>query len=446
MPILLCLLLILSLEVQAAPADTTMGLDAQVQSLRIDRLERAAVPGASGQGAGQSELEGLFARFRSGRIRADDLTRLVRQLIGANLPQGANTVLDSPAAKPLTAEAREALWFEVASAWQQRGYPNEAQAALGHITPLRRGVRFEHLQAKVAMEAGRRDEALSTLESLNRKGQASALEKYNLAVLMLAENAPAREKEATAILSGLLDANAGDAAPKNLAAVTLGRVLLDAEDHKSAVRALQKVDNDSVYAPEAHYLLAKAHMAADQTRKAIGLWEELSRRMPTDPYTERAMMTLPPALGALDATGEAIARITSIQKLLEQAITDLSAALNELATPAWIEGITPIAGQDRLEPTDVARIPAAPYVLDIISGNRFQLALTDIRTLRELAVQDLPEDMQRRRETLMKSLKDSVTAMIKNLVELRLNMLERDLLDTRFEYALLLDNQAEPKK
>lgn len=446
MPILLCLLLILSLEVDAAPAATMTGLDAQIQALRMDQLERAAVLAASGQTSGQTELEGLFARFRNGRIDADTLTRLVRQLIRANLPRGANAVLNAAAAKPLTTDAKEALWFEIASAWQQRDRPDEAQTALDHIVPLRRGVRFEHLQAGIAMQAGRREQAVEMLENLYRKGQASALEKYNLAVLMAADNPAARTQEATAILSGLLSSDTGDAASRNLAAVTLGRALLDAGDHKAAILTLQKVDNDSLYAPEAHFLLAKAHMAADQPRKAIGLWEELSRRMPTDPYTERAMMTLPPALGALDATGEAVSRIAAIQKLLEQAITDLSAALNELATPNWVDGIASLSGQGSLDAKNVARIPAAPYVLERVSSNRFQSGLDDLQALRELTARDPAEDIRQRAQTLMTAQKNALTTMIKSLVEMRLGMLERDLLDIRFEYALLLDNQAEAKK
>ena len=447
MPILLCLLLILSLEVQAAPATSGTGIDARVQSLRMDRLEHVAALKVSRQeDSARTELEDLYTRFRNDRIDSGALTRLVRQLILTGLPQGANKVLNAPVGKRLAVETREALWLELAAAWCQRDYPAEAGVALSRVAPLRRGAQIDRLRAQVAMQDGHREEAVTLLESLDRLGQATALDKYNLATLSLAAASQTRNKAAVRLLSDLIKSKSTDAAIKNLAAVTLGRTLIDSGDFQTAIRILKQVDNNSIRAPEAHYMLGKAYMAVDQPRKAIGLWDELAHRPPTDPFTERAMMALPPALGALDATGEAVTRIAAIQRQLEQAITDLSTALNELAAQNWIERITLISAQDPLSARDVHQIPAAPYVLDQISSNRFQVTVTNAQVLRDLKNDGLSDDLERRRQALLTAQTTYITNMIRAIVEIRLGMLEHDLLDTRFEYALLLDNQAGDKK
>jgi|GEM_PF-5753992 len=448
MPILIFLILFLSLDAHAAPTAGGIGLDAQVQSLRMDRLEHIAALAASGQATGaESELEDLYARFRNGRINTGDVAGLVRQLIRAGLPKGAVIVLNGRMGKRLVVESKEALWFELAEAWHLRDYRAEADAALSHIEPLRRGVRFERLGAKLAIQAGRREEAITLLSALNRKGQATALERYNLAILSMAGTSFGLDKEPARILSNLINTTKpADAAAKNLAAVTLGRVLLDTGDFRSAIQILKQVDHGSIQAHEAHYMLGKAHMAADQPRKAIGLWEQLARHRPTNPFAERAMMTLPSALGALDATGEAVTRIAAIQKRLEAAITDLSGALNELSATDWIDRITFSAGQESLSAKNIAQIPAAAYVVEQISTNRFQTALANAEALHKLKLRDLPEDLQRRRQMLVTAQKAYITGLIRPIVEMRLGMIEHDLLDTRFEYALLLDNQAGQKK
>jgi len=449
MQILFCLLLILSLHAQAAAADEGTRLDAQVQSLRMDYLEHVAAVASeatAGQKTERSELEGLFARYRSGRIDANAVARLTLQLIAVGLPQGANTVLTSHPGKRLLLNIQESLWFEVVAAWYARGRPMEARAALEQIPLLRHGMRVERLRAKIAIQAGERDVALKYLGVLARRKQATPLDRYNLAALSLAATPSSRSKEAIDILSDLAGSNDRDVAMKNLAALTAGRALLQAKDYRMAIRMLKQVGRDSVHAPEAHYNLAKAYMATQQSRKAIGLWEELARRAPTDPYSERAMMALPSALGALDATGEAVTRITAIQKRLEGAITELSGALNELADPSWIDRVSLPLGQNQLSARELSTIPAAPYILDQIATHHFQTALINAQALRELRRRDLPNDLMRRVERLSTAQKTAITAMLRPQIERRLAMLEQDLLATRFEYAVLLDNQARQTK
>ena len=458
MPILLCLLLILSLDTRAAPAgplsDSATGsgmthrLDANIQILRMDYLEYVAALASSETTSSQrSELEELFARYQNGRIDTNAIARLTLQLIAAGIPQEAQTVQTSSSGKRVPLNIRESLWFELATAWYIREYSKEAEAALGQIPLLRRGTRVERLLAKIAIQTGKHDTAIKYLSDvLTRKARATPLDRYNLAALFLSGRPSSANKEAISILSDLAGPKASDAAMKNLAAITLGRVLLDAQDFQAAIRMLKQVEYDSVHAPEAYYKLAKAYMATKQSRKAIGLWEELARRTPTDPFIEKAMMALPPALGALDATSEAVTYIAAIQKQLEGAITYLSGALNDLADPSWIDRITPTTGQDRLSAQDINGVPAAPYALEQIASNRFHTKLIDAQALLELRKQDLPDKLLQRLEPLITAQKAEITSILRQVVELHLSVLERDLLSTRFEYAVLLDNQVEQTK
>ena len=101
----------------------------------------------------------------------------------------ASEIFERVLAQSTTPDVHDRAWFFLAKIWQQRGYLNEAEAALARIAgalpdalePERR-----MLEAQVLMDQGRFDEALAVLSSWRRPADEwVGYAKYNIGVALV---------------------------------------------------------------------------------------------------------------------------------------------------------------------------------------------------------------------------------------------------------------------
>jgi hypothetical protein len=283
---------------------------------------------------------------------------------------------------------RDRAWFFLAKIWYQRGYLDEALAALDRIqNDLPREFEEERhiLGAQVLIQAGRYDEALDRLRGLDQKSEWSAFAKYNIGVALARSG---RLDQAQVVLRDVGEMRVRTdelSALRDKANLALGYLLLQQEQPEIAKTALQRVRLEGPFSNSALLGVGWADTAEGDFQRALVPWMELRGRSVAESAVQESLLAIPYAMGKLDAGTQsaqhyqyAIDAYTEEMRYLDiamervrngQLINDLLAA-NEDERRGWFWQLETLPDQKEIR-----------YLHHMLANHEFQEALKNYRDL-----------------------------------------------------------------
>ena len=205
-------------------------------------------------------------------------------------------------------DIRDRTWFFLAKIWQQRGYLERSQQALGNIEGklpknLEREARL--LEAQLHIDAGDHDQAIALLEKWKGNTEWSRYAEFNLGVALVRSG---RIAEAQSILSDLGDIDPWNEELTSLrdkANLALGYALLQDGQAGAAKRPLNRVRLEGPFSNKALLGVGWADAELESYERALVPWMELRGRDLLDSAVQESMLAIPYALAKLDAVSQA---------------------------------------------------------------------------------------------------------------------------------------------
>lgn len=286
-------------------------------------------------------------------------------------------------------------WFFLAKIWEQRGYLDQAEAALGRIgdsLPEDLAPQRHMLQAQVLMDQQRFAEALDVLQSWKRPGDDwVGYAKYNIGVALVRLG----QVEAGAAVLDQVGQIEPDTpaleALRDKANVALGYAWLQAQRPVEAKPSLQRVRLTGPFSNKALLGVGWADAESTDYRGALAPWLELRSRDVLDSAVQESLLAVPYAFARLGADkqaadhyNDAIAAFTTEIAHLTQAIDSIEGGklitdlLGERADSGSIES----GWYWRLE--QVPDTIESRYLYELLASNNFQEGLKNYRDLLQL--------------------------------------------------------------
>jgi tetratricopeptide (TPR) repeat protein len=309
--------------------------------------------------------------------------RLAGEIFGRVLEQSVEPALHDRA------------WFFLAKIWQQRGYLSEAEAALNRVVgelPEQLEPERRMLHAQVLMDQGRFAEALTTLQSWRRPGDAwVGYAKYNIGVSLVRLG----QVEAGA---RVLD-EVGQLDPKNpeldalrdKANVALGYAWLQAARPVEAKPSLQRVRLNGPFSNKALLGVGWSDAEAADYRAALAPWLALRDRSLLDSAVQESLLAVPYAFAQLGADKQAADHYVDAIEAFGSEIVRLTKAIESIENGDLIarllgerdDGASGESGWYwRLE--SIPDSIESRYLYELLASNRFQEGLKNHRDLLQL--------------------------------------------------------------
>jgi hypothetical protein len=280
-------------------------------------------------------------------------------------------------------------WFFLAKVWRQRGYLNEAEAALGKIAgelpePLQ--AERQMLHAQVLMDLGRFEEALARLAAWEKPDREwVGYAKFNIGVALIRLGRVAEGAEVLAEVGALDPENPRLAPLRDKANSALGYALLQADRPVDAKPSLQRVRLDGPYSNKALLGVGWADAALLDYRAALAPWIELRGRDLLDSAVQESMLAVPYAFAQLGALKQAADYYVDGIAAFDKELARLDASIESIRSGEFIEEVL-----DRQTTTGsgwywrLDRIPESPtsrYLYELMASHRFQEGLKTYRDI-----------------------------------------------------------------
>jgi hypothetical protein len=320
-------------------------------------------------------LGGLYLSYGQHRLAGDIFERVLQQSVEPELNDRA--------------------WFFLAKIWQQRGYLNEAEAALARIggeLPEELEPERQMLHAQVLMEQGRFEDALTALEAWRRPGDAwVGYAKYNIGVSLVRLGQIEAGARVLDEVGRLDPENPEFDALRDKANVALGYAWLQAARPVEAKPSLQRVRLNGPFSNKALLGVGWSDAEASDYRAALAPWLALRERSLLDSAVQESLLAVPYAFAQLGADKQAADHYVDAIEAFSSEIVRLTTSIEGIENG---ELITRLLG----EREDVAneasgwywRLEHIPdsvesrYLYELLASNRFQEGLKNYRDLLQL--------------------------------------------------------------
>jgi hypothetical protein len=312
----------------------------------------------------------------------------------------AGRIFESLLAQSVAPELHDRAWFFLAKIWYQRGYLDEADAALRRIEkalPAELEPDRQMLHAEVLMEQGRFAEALALLESWPaqverrhaspRYVQWVNYAKYNIGVALVRLGETAAGAGVLEEI-GAMELEGGDEdayALRDKANVALGYAWLQAAAPATAKPSLQRVRLTGPFSAKALLGVGWADAEQDNYRAALAPWMELRDRSLLDAAVQESLLAVPYAFAQLGANEQAAEHYLSAIDSFNAEISRIDSAISAIESGALITELLETSDADasgwfwRLE--DVPDSIESRYLYELLSTHRFQEGLKNYRDL-----------------------------------------------------------------
>ena len=290
------------------------------------------------------------------------------------------------------AEVHDRAWLFLAKIWYQRGYLAEAQAALARIkNELDADLEPERqmLSARVFMEQGRFDEALTVLTAWHDpEAEWVGYAKYNIGVTLVRLN---RVADGAAVLDavGQLDpSNPEILGLRDKANLALGYAWLQAERPLEAKAPLQRVRLNGPFSNKALLGVGWSDAALENFDSALVPWMELQQRSLLDPAVQEALLAVPYAFSRLGADEQAAAHYLDAVAAYAAELLRVESSIDSIETGEFIaalldpEVLDATGWQWRL--TGLPESNETRYLYELLASHRFQEGLKNYRDLQFL--------------------------------------------------------------
>jgi len=283
---------------------------------------------------------------------------------------------------------RNRAWFYLAKISWQRGDPQAAIEAIGHVdgdmSPSTRTAAI-NLHSLLLMEQGDNQAAIELLEHARSGKHWSPYLNYNLGIALLADQ---QQQRGTRQLDDIGDISGHSEELRLLrdkANLALGYNYLQNDDPVQSRKALERVRLQGPLSNKALLGTGWADTENGDFGSALVPWMELSHRDATDPAVQESLLAIPYAMTKMDLNGravqhynEAIELLLSERGKLDQSIQSIQAG--DLQDVLLQEGLGAGNGwlQELYLDTDA---PALRYQLTLMSSHVFQEAIKNYRDL-----------------------------------------------------------------
>lgn len=304
----------------------------------------------------------------------------------------AGQIFASLIEKGAAPSVRDRAWYYLAKIRFQRGFNDQAEAALARIEGKLPAALLEErglLQAQLLMARGDFGGAAGVLQALDTATKkASPFTRFNLGVALLKSGDVAG---GAALLDeiGLAPAeNEEQRSLRDRTNLALGVAALQEQRVEDARRLLERVRINGLHANKA--LLGFGWAATSNRQHALALvsWSELAGRDASDPAVLEARIALPHAHAQMGAHGQALS-------LYEQAVSEFDGEAQRLdASIAAIRAGKLIDGLLERNPADemgwfgnlrkLPEMPHAAHLSQVLAQHPFQEAFKNVRDLRFL--------------------------------------------------------------
>lgn len=283
-------------------------------------------------------------------------------------------------------------WFFLAKIWHQRGYLDEALAALGRIRealPEELEPDRRMLHAQVLMDKGEFNEALALLEAWPKRGTRwVTYAKYNVGVALVRLGQVEAGARVLDEVGQIEDEDPDAVALRDKANVALGYAWLQAQTPSAAKPPLQRVRLDGPFSTKALLGVGWADAEQEDYRAALAPWIELQGRDLLDPAVQESLLAVPYAYAQLGADGQAAEHYTTAIAAFTNEIAQLDAAIEAIADGELLTELLEYGREygsgwywrlDRVPDSIESR-----YLYELMSTHRFQEGLKNYRDLRQL--------------------------------------------------------------
>ncbi len=295
-----------------------------------------------------------------------------------------HSVLDESAEPAI----RDRAWFFLAKIWYQRGYLDQALAALDRIQddlPQEFEEERHMLVAQVLMRAGRYEEALARLQGWDEKSDWSAFARYNIGVALARSG---RADEAQQVLSRVGEMRARNdemLALRDKANLALGYMLLQEEKPEPAKDALQRVRLEGPFSNSALLGVGWADSADGNFERALVPWMELRHRSVAEPAVQESLLAIPYAMGKMEAGTQSARHYQYAIEAYSEEMGYLDVAMDRVRNGLLIEDLL-AANEDERRGWfwELDTLPAnreIRYLHHMLANHEFQEALKNYRDL-----------------------------------------------------------------
>jgi hypothetical protein len=339
----------------------------------IVRLLAAQSQSQLGEHAEQAELllGGMYLSYGHHLVAADIFERLLADNVAPDI--------------------RDRTWFFLAKIWKQRGYLDNSQEALNHLSEalpenLRREAQM--LQAQLYIDSKQYDRAIDMLQAWEGETEWASYAKFNLGVALVRSG---QVDAATRILDELGDIdpfNEELTSLRDRANLALGYSLLQDGQPVAAKGPLQRVRLEGPFSNKALLGVGWADAEVENYSRALVPWMELRGRDLLDSAVQESMLAIPYALAKLESISQAADHyLNAIEAFYEESnridrtigfiesgdIFDEFLADDPLDSTGWYW---------RLE--ELPEGPEARYLYHLLATHEFQEGLKNYRDLNYL--------------------------------------------------------------
>lgn len=327
-------------------------------------------------------------------VKHDDEAEILRggMLASYGQTKEAGEIFATMIARGASPAVRDRAWFYLAKIRYQRGYLPEAEEALAKVERKlppqleeERGLLLAQLLMLRADYAG----AAGTLSGLPLKGTGSRYVRYNLGIALLKSGESKRGTQ-------LLDELGKDSAPteeyrslRDRANVALGFSALSESRPKEARIYLERVRLQSLQSSKALLGFGWAADALKDPQLALVPWQELAQRDFGETAVLEAQIAIPYAYAELGAYGQSLQRYEAAIAAYERESADLNESIKAIRAGKMIDTLVEQNPGEEMgwfwKIRDLAEMPRARHLAQVLAQHEFQEALKNYRDLRFLA-------------------------------------------------------------
>ncbi len=327
-------------------------------------------------------------------VHHDDEAEILRggMLASYGMTREAGEIFATMVARGASQSVRDRAWFYLAKIRYQRGYFPEAEEALAKVEKkLPRELEEERglLLAQLLMLRSDYAGAAGALSGLPLKGPGARYVRYNLGIAHLKSGDAKRGTE-------LLDDLGKESAPseeyrslRDRANVALGFSALSDNRPKDARVYLERVRLQSLQSSKALLGFGWAADALGDPQLALVPWQELGTRDFGETAVLEAQIAVPYAYAKLGAYGQSLQRYESAIAAYERESAELEQSIKAIRNGTMIDTLVEQNPGEEMgwfwKIRDLAEMPRARHLAQVLAQHEFQEALKNYRDLRFLA-------------------------------------------------------------